>query len=355
MKTMKAAVLFEINKPLQIVDIPIQPPSKGQVLVKLAASGICHTQLLEIKGENAIGPKFIPNMLGHEGTGIVEEVGEDVKKVKKGDHVILSWIKGKGANVVPKLYDFQGKKINAGYVTTFNEYTLASENRVTPIPKDFPLLETCLLGCAVPTGMGAVFNNAKVKEKESVMVYGVGGVGINMVHAASIAKADPIIAVDIYDHKLQSAKIFGATHTISARTENIEQRIREILGEQTEDNKGLDYAFDTVGKKQTMEFIYNSVKKASGKAIMCGVPNPPKIKIEIDPFPLYYGRKLTATHGGETNPDVDYPKYCNMYLEGKLKLKEMVSHVVSLEEINKGIDYMKSGECLRVVIDFNKK
>jgi len=344
---MKAAVLVELNSPLEIMEIPILSPEAGQVLVKMYASGICNTQLLEIDGKNASGPHN-PNLLGHEGSGIVEEVGEGVTKVKKGDHVILSWIKGSGANSLPKPHEFKGKKINVGFVTTFNEYCIASENRVTPIPKEMPLCEAALIGCAVATGAGLIFNNAKVQAGQSVMVVGVGGVGINTIHAASLVNANPIIAVDVSDSKLELAKKLGATDTINSLKEDVKMRIKEIAG-----NEGLDYAFEAVGRKDTMELVYNSVKKLSGRAVLCGVPKP-GMTIEIDPFPLYYGRQLTGTGGGETDPDKDFQKYCQLYLEGKLRLKQMISHIISLNDINKGIELMRKGECCRVVIDFTK-
>lgn len=346
--TMKAAVLFELNKPLRIIDLPVPEPEKGQVLVRMAASGICHTQLLEIAGKNAAGP-MNPNLLGHEGSGIVEKVGEDVKKVKKGDNVILSWIKGSGANVLPKPYIYNGQKINAGYVTTFNEYSLASENRVTPITKRVPLKEAALIGCSVATGVGAVINNAKVSKDKSVMVIGVGGVGINIVHVSSLIKASHIIAVDINNEKLDFSKRFGATNIINSEEVDIEIELKKILG-----NNSLDFAFDTVGEKDTMELIYRSVNKYSGKAILCGVPTPLGLKIEIDPFPLYYGRQLVGTGGGESKPDVDFEKYCNMFLDKKLKLSDMITHVFPLEKINEGIDLLKDGKCCKVLIDFAK-
>lgn len=346
---MKAAVLFKLNKPLKIIDLPIPTPGKGQVLLKMAASGICHTQLLEIAGKNTAGP-MNPNLLGHEGSGIVEKVGKYVKKVKEGDHVILSWIRGNGANILPGPYIYDGQKINVGYVTTFNEYSLASENRVTPITKKMPLKEAALIGCSVATGVGAVINNAKVAKNKSVMVIGVGGVGVNMVHAAALSGANPIIAVDINDEKLNFSKKFGVTHTINSTKIDIETELKKIVG-----NGGLDYAFDTVGRKETMELVYRSVNKYTGKAVLCGVPNPLGLKIEIDPFPLYFGRQLSGTGGGESKPNVDFKKYCNMFLTGKLKLSQMITHVVSIDDINTGIELMKKGKCCKVVVDFNKK
>ncbi len=347
-KMMKAAVLFGLNTPLKIIEVPVTSPGEGQVLVKLAASGICHTQILEITGKNATGD-HTPNLMGHEGSGVVEEVGPGVTKVKKGDHVILSWIKGSGKNSLPDKVDYDGQKLNRGFVTTFNEYCIASENRVTPIPEEMPLREAALIGCAVATGAGAVLNNAKVERGKSVMVIGAGGIGINMIHAASYAGADPIIAVDINEKKLDVAKRFGATHVLNSTDPDLKVKLDEIVGV-----AGLDYAFETVGKKHIMEFAYDSVNKFSGRAVLCGMPAP-GLKIEIDPFPLFFGRRLVGTGGGETDPDTDFLKFCRMYMDGKYDLSGMISHVIRLEEINEGIDLMLKGECLRVVVDYSKQ
>ncbi len=344
MGEMKGAILEEMGKPLKIVSLDLAGPEKGEVLVRVAASGICHTQLLEINGENATGA-HLPNFMGHEGSGVVVSAGNGVKKVRAGDHVILSWIKGSGINVCPKPIG----KINRGPITTFSNYTVVSENRVTPITQRMPLKPAALIGCAVATGMGMIFNTAKVKEGDSVMIQGCGGIGINAIHAASIARAGMILAVDVLDEKLEAAKRFGATHTINSLKTGLGKEILRLTN-----NQGLDYAIDTVGKKETMEVVYDHVKRAGGKAILCGVPNPPGQTIEIDPFPLYYGRQLVGTSGGETIPDIDFEKYCRMYLDGKLKLDEMISHTFSLAEINKGIELMKQSKCIRVLIDMEK-
>ena len=346
--TMKAAVLFELHQPLQIVELPIQRPGPGQILVKVAATGLCRAQLLEMRGENTIGP-MNPNMLGHEGSGVVVEVGAGITKVQPGDHVILSWIKGSGANVLPQKYEYNGQKINCGYLTTFNEYTLAAENRVTKIPPEMPFLEASIIGCAVATGAGAVFHNAKVQPGKSVAVVGVGGIGINMLHAAAVIKAHPLIAVDVNDEKLAFARKFGATHTLNSTTQQVEEELRNIVG-----NDGLDYAFDTTGRKGMMEIIYRSVKKVTGRAVFCGVPNPPGTKIEIEPFPLYFGRQVVGTGGGACKPDEDFEKFCRMYLAGHFNIREMITHVLSLERINEGFELMKESKCCRVVVDFGK-
>lgn len=349
MQKVRSAVLYELDHPLKIIELDLPAPEQGEVLVKVIASGICHTQLLEIKGENATG-SHIPNLLGHEGSGIVVSVGKKVTKVREGDHVILSWIRGYGTSTSPQPIEHNGQQINRGSVTTFSDYTVVSENRVTPIRKDMPLRPLALIGCAVATGMGMVFNNARVEEGSSIMVIGCGGIGINAVHAASIAKARTIIAVDRLEAKLEVAKRFGATHTVNSSKLDLNQELEKLTNQQ-----GLDYAIEAVGKKETMEVAYNSVKKTSGKAILCGVPNPPGQTIEIDPFPLYYGRQLVGTSGGETNPDIDFDDYCSMYIDGVLKLDDMISHVLSLDDINEGIELMKAGKCIRILIDMQKE
>ena len=349
MQKVRSAVLYELGHPLKIIELDLPAPEQGEVLVKVIASGICHTQLLEIKGENATG-SHIPNLLGHEGSGIVVSVGKKVTKVREGDHVILSWIRGCGTSTLPQPIEHNGQQINRGSVTTFSDYTVVSENRVTPIRKDMPLRPLALIGCAVATGMGMVFNNARVEEGSSIMVIGCGGIGINAVHAASIAKARTIIAVDRLEAKLEVAKRFGATHTVNSSKLDLNQELEKLTNQQ-----GLDYAIEAVGKKETMEVAYNSVKKTSGKAILCGVPNPPGQTIEIDPFPLYYGRQLVGTSGGETNPDIDFDDYCSMYIDGVLKLDDMISHVLSLDDINEGIELMKAGKCIRILIDMQKE
>ena len=342
---MKAAVLFDLNSPLEVIELSTPSPQEGQVLVKMSYSGICHTQLLEIAGKNASGP-MNPNLLGHEGSGIVEKIGKNIKKVKIGDKVILSWIKGSGMNVLPQKQIYDGKTLNVGFITTFNEYCIASENRVTKMPNKMPLKEAALIGCAVATGLGAVLNNAKVQENKSVMVFGAGGVGINMINGAKLCNANPIIAIDINNKKLEFAKKFGATYLINSKKQDIQEEIKKIAP------NGIDYSFDTVGKKETMELCYNLTNKFTGKTVLCGVPNPLGLKIEIDPFPLYYGRQIAGTGGGESKPDIDFEKYCNLFMDGKLNLTEMITHVISLKDINKGIELMKEGKCCRVLIDF---
>jgi S-(hydroxymethyl)glutathione dehydrogenase/alcohol dehydrogenase len=342
---MKAAVLYDLNQPLRIEEISVPELKEGQVLVKIAASGLCHSQLNEIKGRKG-QDKYLPHTLGHEGAGIVEAVGPTVAKVKPGDHVVLSWIKGSGINAAPPDYSNGQRKINSGQLSTFNEYTVTAENRVTPIDKKMPLDIAALLGCAVATGMGAVINNARIKAGESIVVFGVGGIGLSAVQAAAIMKAAVIIAVDISDQKLALAKVFGATHLINATKADPSASIKDITN-----GCGVDYSIESAGLKDTMEQAFRSVRENGGKAILVGNLSHGQL-ISIDPFALICGKQIVGSWGGGTDPDKDIPKYAGLYLLGKLKLDKMLTHRFKLQEINDAFACLEKGEAGRIIIEF---
>lgn len=330
---------------MTIEELSVPDPEFGQVLVRLAVSGICHTQILEIEGKRG-EDRFLPHCLGHEGSGIVEKTGKGVTRVKTGDPVILSWIKAGGINS-PSIAYFQGeKKINAGAITTFNEYALVSENRVTRIPGEMPLDKAALIGCAIPTGAGAVFNTAKVQPGSSVVVFGTGGVGVCAVQAAAISNAGSIIAVDISDTNLERARSFGATHIVNPQKENPVETILELT-----QGRGADYAIECAGRKETMEQAFMSIRKFGGLEILIG-NLPFQEKISIDPFQLICGKRIVGSWGGETNPDRDFPKYVDLYLSGKLKLDTMITHRFPLEKINDAFELMRSGKVGRAIIEF---
>lgn len=343
----KAAILYEQNKPLVIEEITFPDKlAEGQVLVKIIASGICHSQLNEIKGEK--GPdKFLPHTLGHEGAGVVEKVGPQVSKIKKGDHVVLSWIKGAGLNAAPPVYqNNNGIRINSGQLSTFNEFSIAAENRVTPISKQMPLDMAALIGCAIATGMGAVFNNAKVKTGDSIAVFGVGGIGQSSVHAAAIRKAALIIAIDVNEKKLELARELGATHTINALTEDSAKIIKELTK-----GKGVDFAIESAGQKVTMEQSFQSIREDGGKAILVGNLAHQQ-RIEIDPFALICGKNIVGSWGGETDPDKDFPYYVELFLSGELKIDKMLTHCFALNEINEALKSLDVGDLGRGIIKF---
>ncbi len=218
-KTMLAAILAEQCKPLIIDEVALPDKlSYGQVLVRLSYTSICGSQLGEIDGVKGDDP-YLPHLLGHEGSGEVLEIGGGVKTVKPGDHVVLHWMPGEGLTSAPPVYSWKGKPLNAGWITTFNEYAIVSEDRVTAVPKDFDLEIAPLFGCAVTTGLGIINNKAKVRIGESVVVFGAGGVGLNVIQGAAMVSAHPIIAVDLYDNRLELAQKFGATHLINSGKE----------------------------------------------------------------------------------------------------------------------------------------
>ena len=341
---MKAAVLYEINKPLVVEDIKIPELKIGQVLVKISYSGVCHKQVEDIHGKSGHDP-YLPHLLGHEGAGVVEAIGPGVTHVAQGDHVVLSWIKGAGIDAKPPIYFKGSKPINAGQVTTFNEYTVASENRVTKIRKDMPLDKAALLGCAVPTGIGAVINESKVETGSSVAVFGAGGIGLNIIQGAALVNALKIIAVDLLDHKLDFARKFGATHVINAKEGDPVEKIKELT-----DGKGVDYAFESIGHVETMEQAYQS---ACNNGIVNLVGNPrPDEKIRINAVQTHYGKCLRGGHGGSTRPERDFPRYVDLYLVGKLKLDELITHSFILEKVNDALQLLEKGVVGRAIIDF---
>ena len=342
---MKAAILTAQNEPLVVADVKVPALEAGQVLVETRYSGICGKQLEEISGKRG-EDHYIPHLLGHEGAGVVADVGAGVRKVIKGDHVVLHWIKGPGMDSAPPRYDWDGTQVSAGWVTTFNQYTVASENRVTPIPSDDPLDVASLLGCAVTTGLGVVFNNAALMPGQSIAVFGVGGVGMNVLQGAALVNAYPIVAIDLHDHKLEQALEFGATHTINASKQDPEAILRELSGP-----AGFDAVVDLTGSGAVRETAYNATSN-TGKTVLAGVPHEQE-RITIDSFPLHFGRKIFGSHGGETKPDVDIPRYLQLYKMGKLKLDEQITHRFMLDDINQAVDVVRKGDAGRCIVSLH--
>ncbi|MEG4392871.1 zinc-binding dehydrogenase [Microcoleus sp. BROC3] len=342
MKT-QAAVLYELNQPLQNEELTLPALKPGQVIVEIAYSGVCHSQLLEARGKRG-QDRFLPHTMGHEGAGIVREVGSGVKKVREGDRVVLSWIKGSGADIPSTQYQGSKGVVNSGAISTFLQYGIISENRLTPIPETMPLREAALLGCAIPTGAGIVLNTLQVRPGSSVVIFGVGGIGLSAVLAANLMNATLIIAVDIFDHKLEQAKALGATHAINAQTQDVEQVLEELTG-----GKGVDYAIEAAGRRQTMEMAIASVCAPGGLAVLAG-NLPAGERISLDPFDLIRGKRVLGTWGGETNPDRDIPRYVTLYQSGKLPLEKMITDSYSLDAINSALGDLESGKVGRAVI-----
>ncbi len=345
-ETMKAAILVEQRKPLEVAEIKLPKElAFGQVLVKIHYSGICGAQINEIDG--AKGPdKFLPHLLGHEGSATVLEVGPGVKTVKPNDRVVMHWRPSDGLPCEPPKYDWNGRTVNAGWVTTFNEYAVVSENRLTAIPQDFDLKLGPLFGCAVTTAIGVINNDAQVKIGQSVVVFGVGGVGLNIVQAAQMVSANPIIGIDILDSKLEMGKRFGATHGFnSTKTNDLDGEIRRIVGE-----RGADVVIDTTGNARVIERAYE-LTHPDGKTILVGVPRKVKENyVSIYTLPLHFKKVLTGSHGGSAEPHIEIPRYINLMRAGKMTLDGLITHEFRLDDINQAIELVRSGEAGRVVV-----
>ena len=338
-KTTQAAILVAQNQPLEIAEITLPSTLEaGQVLVEIDYSGICGSQLGEIDGVK--GPdRFLPHLLGHEGSGKVLAVGPGVRHVTIDDKVVLHWRKGLGIEAAPPVYDWDGKKVNAGWVTTFNKYAIISENRLTTISPDIDSKIAALFGCAVTTGFGVVTNDAAVKIGESIVIAGAGGIGLNIVQAAAMSSAWPIIATDIVADKLALAKSMGATHTIDASSEDVNTRIKEILGSQT-----LDIFIDNTGRSSVME-MGCELTGPQGKVILVGVPRKDD-HITIDSLPLHFGKLIKGSYGGDAVPDKDIPRYLRLYQEGQLSLIPLITDEFALNEINQAISQIRTGDIL---------
>ncbi len=343
---MKAAILVESNKPLVVGDIDIPSSLEfGQVLVKVHYSGICGAQINEI--EALKGPdKFLPHLLGHEGSGIVEKIGNGVKNVKPGDKVVLHWRPSQGIQSETASYLWNGKKINSGWVTTFNEKAVVSENRLTKIPDDFDMRIAALFGCAVTSGFGAVNNDAQVKIGQSVLIFGIGGMGLNIAYAASLVSAYPIIGVDLHQEKIDMGKKFGLTHGIIADSNNFNEHLKEILK-----NKEPEIVFETTGNSKVMEKSFEITPK-DGKTIFVGVPDN---KISIYSLPLAFNKTLKVSHGGDSKPDQDIPRYINLIKNKKMNLDKLITHEFHLENINEAIDLFRTGQAGRILINNQKE
>lgn len=332
----KAAVLVELKKPLVIEEIEAPPLRFGQVLVKILVSGICGAQINEMEGVK--GPdKFLPHLLGHEATATVVECGEGVTSVKPGDRVVCHWRKGEGLQAPTPKYKSKLGDINSGWVTTFSEYSIVSENRVTRVPADFDPEFGALLGCAVTTALGIVNNNAKLGIGESIAVFGTGGVGLNVIQFAAKMAAYPIIGIDLHDHKLELARRLGATHTLNARKGDLRAAIREIVGPQ-----GVDVAVENTGVADVIETAYE-VAAPQGRVILVGVPPKDARHPSFYTLPLHFKKVLTGCEGGDCRPEIDIPKLVRLCQTGRLDFRDLVSKRYPLGQINEAIDDLKHG------------
>ena len=344
-KSTKAAILVESRKPLVVDEIALPDAlSFLQVLVKVHTSSICGAQINEIDAVKG-ADKFLPHLLGHEALATVIETGAGVTSCKRDDLVIMHWRPGKGMQSAPPAYSWNGRKVNAGWVTTFNEYAVVSENRVTPVPASIDKRTAPLLGCAVTTALGVINNDAQVGVGESVVVFGVGGVGLNVVQFAAMVGAHPVIAVDRLDNKLAMAQRFGATHVINSGTEpDVAGKIRELVG-----SDGVDKVIETTGVKNLIELGYELTTK-KGRCILVGVPRD---KVEIYTLPLHFDKVLKGSEGGQCQPARDIPRLVRLAEAGKINYDGIITDEFPLEKINDALDLMRSGKSGRILLSIS--
>ena len=366
----KAAVAWGAGKPLSIEEIDLAPPKAGEVLVKMIATGVCHTDAFTLSGADPEG--LFPVILGHEGGGIVEAVGEGVKSLQKGDHVIPLYtpecreckfcLSGK-TNLCVKIRATQGKGLMPDGTSrfskdgkpifhymgcsTFAEYTVVPEIALAKINPKAPLDKVCLLGCGVTTGIGAVLNTAKVDKGATVAVFGLGGIGLSVIQGAKMAGASRIIAVDINDAKWDMAKKFGATDFVNPKKLN--KPVQQAIVEMTE--WGVDFSFECVGSVELMRAALECAHRGWGQSVIIGVAGAGQ-EISTRPFQLVTGRVWKGTAFGGVKGRTELPGYVEQYMKGQINIDDMVTYTLPLKDINKAFDYMYEGKSIRSVIVF---
>ncbi len=357
---MKAAVCREFGAPLTIEEVKIAPPGPGEVLVKLAACAICHSDIMYINGGWG---GDLPAIYGHEAAGIVEAVGEGVETIKPGDHGVVTLVRSCGhchyctrgtpvvcetefaLDVTSPLQGADGISITPGLRTGgFGEYALVHASQVVAIDKKIPLECASLLACGVLTGFGAVANTAGIEPGSDVVVVGTGGVGLNSVQAATICGAQRVIAVDTSDNKLNTARQFGATHAVNAKDDELAAKVRQLT-----DGRGADYVFVTVGVKPAIDSAY-ALMAAAGTTVLVGMPAT-GVMSEFDPCSVAASnQRILGSKMGSSKVQIDIPFLASLYLQGRLKLDELITGRYRLADINDAIASAKSGEALRNVI-----
>lgn len=332
---MKAAVLVEIDAPLAVRDVELTELKVGQVLVKVLVSGLCGAQLHEIRGHKG-NAKFLPHLMGHEGCGVVEAVGDGVTTVKVGDKVVMHWRPGTGIEAPFPSYILDGKSMSSGKVTTLSEYSIVSENRLTSVPQDTPPELCAILGCALTTAMGIIDNEVDLKFGESVAVIGTGGVGLNLIQAAAMKSACPIIAVDNNHTKAEMCFDIGASKFFTSIAQ-IEEKV--------------DIVIDTTGIPEVISQGI-SILSNTGRMILVGQPAPGKFVEVMNAVNLFngIGQSIKATQGGKTNPQEDIPRYIRLHKEGLLDVSKLITHTFTLDQINEAFDLLKTGNAGRIMI-----
>lgn len=366
----RAAVAWAAGEPLSIEEVDLMPPQKGEVLVKIIATGVCHTDAYTLSGDDPEG--IFPAILGHEGAGIVEAIGEGVTSVEVGDHVIPLYtpecgeckfcLSGK-TNLCQAIRATQGKGLMPDGTTrfskngkpiyhymgtsTFAEHTVVAEIALAKIPKEAPLEKVCLLGCGVTTGMGAVTNTAKVQEGDTVAVFGLGGIGLSVLIGAKMAKAGRIIAIDVNEDKFKIAKQLGATDVVNPK--DYDKSIQEVIVDMTDG--GVDYSFECIGNVNVMRSALECCHKGWGESVIIGVAGAGQ-EISTRPFQLVTGRVWRGSAFGGVKGRSQLPDYVQRYMDGEFELDTFITHTMPLEDINTAFDLMHEGKSIRSVVHY---
>ncbi len=368
----RAAVAWEAGKPLSIEEVDLMPPQKGEVLVRIIATGVCHTDAYTLSGADPEG--VFPAILGHEGAGIVEAVGEGVTTVAVGDYVIplytpecgeCKFCKSGKTNLCQAIRSTQGKGLMPDGTTrffkdgkpiyhymgtsTFAEHTVVPEIALAKINKEAPLEKVCLLGCGVTTGMGAVKNTAKVQPGDTVAVFGLGGIGLSVIIGAVMAKASRIIAIDINEDKFDIAKKLGATDVVNPK--NFDKPIQDVIVEMTDG--GVDFSFECIGNVKVMRSALECCHKGWGESVIIGVAAAGQ-EISTRPFQLVTGRIWKGSAFGGVKGRSQLPGIVEQYLRGEFELDTFITHTMGLDDINHAFDLMHEGKSIRTVILFDK-
>ena len=343
-----AAVLIKTGQALDLVhDIVMPKPGVGQLLVKIKNSGICHSQIMEADGARG-EDKFLPHMLGHEAVGEVIDIGPEVTKFTSGEMAILGWIKGTGCDAGGTIYYSPSiGKVNAGPVTTFSNYALVSENRAYKMPKNTPEHLAFLYGCALPTGAGLVLNELNIGHNASIVIYGLGGIGLSALIACLHKRPAKLVAIDIEPSKLALAKELGASDVILASDPDLKNKIFSLT-----EGQGCDFAIEAAGKVETIEKAFSLIKKNGGQLCFASHPKVGET-ISIDPFELISGKKIMGSWGGGSNPDEDIPLLDNLYSQRKLNLENLAGKSYQLPQINEAMNDVRQRRVTRASISFN--
>lgn len=370
----RAAVALEAGKPLEVMEVNLEGPKAGEVLVEIKATGICHTDDFTRSGADPEG--LFPSILGHEGAGVVVEVGPGVTTVKPGDHVIPLYTpecrqcpsclsrktnlctairNTQGAGLMPdgtsRFSMLDGTPIHH-YMgcSTFSNYTVLPEIAVAKVREDAPFDKICYIGCGVTTGIGAVIYTAKVEIGAKAVVFGLGGIGLNVIQGLRMAGADMIIGVDLNDGKKEMAEKFGMTHFINPKNcDNVVQEIVNLTKTPFDQIGGADYSFDCTGNVNVMRQALECTHRGWGQSIVIGVA-PAGAEISTRPFQLVTGRVWKGSAFGGARGRTDVPKIVDWYMDGKIQIDPMITHTLKLDDINKGFDLMHSGESIRAVV-----